>query len=309
MSKFPPILDEKTVLERCGYLLQIGALRVEAGLDPKRWLSNFAEHSEERCYAVNLLGSFLYLPPPVFDAIFTSAVHALSSHLDPAPSRRENWDEFLDQMVVVAVQSTRDMPSSSGYAYARLAKEALGVPETQIKFEWEAAEMVAVDAGKPVVFVDDFVGTGEQFLGTWKKSLTIRAPEMKSTSFKDLAEQGRGRYFYCPAVATLAGIAEIGRHAPQVLVSPGNTLEKRYSAFHPESVLWPAPLRDGAEQFLREVSLRIGLSEDETSSICWKGYKGQGLAIGFNKGTPDATLPIFTWEVEGWKPLLRLATT
>jgi hypothetical protein len=309
MSKFPPILDEKTVLERCGYLLQIGALRVEAGLDPKRWLSNFAEHSEERCYAVNLLGSFLYLPPPVFDAIFSSAVHALSSHLDPALPRREAWEEFLDQMIVVAVQSVRDRPSSSGYAYARLANEVLGVPENQIKFDWEAAEMVAMDPAKPVVFVDDFVGTGEQFVGTWGKSLFMRGAGAKTTSFKDLAEQGHGRYFYCPAVATLAGIDEIGRQAPQVLVSPGNTLEERYSAFHPESVLWPTSLRDGGEQFLREVSLRIGLSEDEASTICWKGYKGQGLAIGFNRGTPDATLPIFTWEVGGWKPLLRLATT
>jgi hypothetical protein len=212
-------------------------------------------------------------------------------------------------MVVVAVQSDRDRPSSSGYAYARLANEAIGVPERQINYDWEAAEMVVQDGNKPVVFVDDFVGTGEQFLGTWKKNLHVRVPRVKSTSFQCLAEQGMGRYYYCPAMATPAGIRAIADQASQVLVSPGNTLGERYSAFHPESVLWPEAMREGGVQFLREVSLRIGLSEDEDSSTCWKGYKGQGLAIGFNRGAPDATLPIFSWGVEGWRPLLRLAMT
>ncbi len=297
------------MLERCSYLLKIGVLRIETGFDPRGWLANFNKRSEARRYAANLLGAFLYLPPPIFEGIFVAAVHAISSHISASPSRRENWQTFLDQMVVVPVQPARDSPSSSGFTYARLAKETLGVPEKQIKFDWEVADMVASDDKQPVVFVDDFVGTGEQFLETWTKHLLVRQPSFKTTSFFDLAEQGRGRYYYCPAVATPWGIEEIAQKAPQVLVSPGNVLGERYSAFHPESVLWPAVMRESGVEFLREESLRIGLPEDETSSVCWKGYKEQGLAIGFERGTPDATLPIFTWETDEWKPLLRLATS
>jgi len=305
MSNSPPVLTEAIVLDRLSYLVKVGVLGTGLGLDARGWLSNFAAGGEEHAYAVNLLGSFLYLPTPVFEAVFVAAVHALSAEVAAPPDRRGGWNTFINQMIVTPVQDVRDQPASSGYAHARMAKAILRVPEEQIRFGDEAAERAALEPALPIVFVDDFVGTGEQFVTTWHKEFLIQKPEVKTTSFATLAAAGCGRYYYCPALATPRGLATIAELAPEVTVSPGTILDARHDAFHPESVLWPAEFREGAEEFLRGASERAGIPDDSDSTSYWRGYRGQGLAIGFERGTPDATLPIFTWEENGWKPFLR----
>jgi|SRR5215213_10111714 len=305
MSNSPPVLTEAVVLDRLSYLIKVGVLGTGLGLDPRGWLSNFPSQGEEHAYAVNLLGSFLYLPTPVFEAIFIAGLHALSTEVVGPPARRTDWNSFLRRMIVTPVQDVRDQPTSSGYAHARMAKAILRVPEDQIRFSDEAAEGAALEEDLPIVFVDDFVGTGEQFITTWEKMFKIQKPKPKATSFAALAKAGCGRYYYCPAIATPHGLKAIAEHAPGVTVSPGAVLDARHDAFHPESVLWPAELRGGAEEFLRAASERAGIPDDPHSTSWWRGFCGQGLAVGFERGTPDATLPIFTWEENGWKPFLR----
>ena len=53
---------------------------------------------------------------------------------------------------------------------------------------------------------------------------------------------------------------------------------------------------------IKEKSLAIGIKDD--NSVCSvKGFGGQGLALGFSNGIPDACPGFFFKEDENWIPL------
>ena len=65
----------------------------------------------------------------------------------------------------------------------------------------------------PIVFVDDFVGSGEQFLSTWERPRTV--PGHGQMAFKDLPPR-KGRLFaYCSVMVTEQGRNRIAaKHPP-----------------------------------------------------------------------------------------------
>jgi len=77
-------------------------------------------------------------------------------------------------------------------------------------------------------------------------------------------------------------------------------LPKEYSAIDPNSILWPSHLVSGAARFLERVSVSAGIPADQ-----WRGRHDLALAIAFSDSVPDATLPLFYWEQDGWQPLIR----
>ncbi|MGI4789714.1 MAG: phosphoribosyltransferase-like protein [Janthinobacterium lividum] len=69
--------------------------------------------------------------------------------------------------------------------------------------------------------------------------------------------------------------------------------------------MWPDHLRTSALDFLEKVSHRVGIYDTHGGVNDWQGFNKLGLSLGFEHSVPDATLPIFYWEQNGWKPLLR----
>ncbi len=152
---------------------------------------------------------------------------------------------------------------------------------------------------RPVVFVDDFVGTGRQFVATWNRRVFVGGNV--TLSFGNVASTVRGaNFYYCPLICSQAGYQVIRREVPQVTIVPAHLLSERYSALHPHSVLWPDALRPGAISFVRNASLRAGIPESK-----WRGFGENGLALAFSHCVPDATMPIFYWEQDGWNPLIQ----
>jgi hypothetical protein len=304
MSPSPPAdLDREFVLRRCRYFATIHLWPTAGeGFDPERWLGNFG--SDEERHTVYLLNAYLYFSGRLIDRIFVEAFQSLSRavcdpHAAPGDSHR-TWRAWVENVIVVPVRGERPNPSDSGALFVRRARDLLHIDEQRLVEPNVAHQRLVAHPDTPVAFVDDFLGSGSQFITTWRRA----SPEA-GVSFEHLAARGAGRYFYCPVVATSFGLGRVTRECPAVEVHAGHLLPSRYSAVAPDSLIWPSELRPTATEFVRTASQRAGIPDDPSSTKHWEGWQRLGLALGFEHGTPDATLPLLYWDRNGWQPLWK----
>lgn len=292
--------DRTRVLEKCNTFGRLSLWPRKAELDPDGWLENFGPSEIE--HALYLLDSFVHYSRDLLAEVFAAGVHNLSSSI-PFSGRgfcaaRDNWDAFLDRVVLTFVTGEEPNPTDSGQGFARLARKDLGIAEERIVDPSEAVQLLAADPSLPILFVDDFVGSGNQFIETFHRPYA-------GESFRDvLAREPLAKVFYCPALCTVGGLQRIEAAHLNVQVSPGNVVPREYSALHPASIVWPDHLRLSGPKFVEAVSRRAGIPDDDSPND-WRGYARLGLALSLGDSVPDATLPIFHWEKSGWRPLVR----
>lgn len=181
------------------------------------------------------------------------------------------------------------------------------MPQKRILTPRDTLEALRKDESQPVVFVDDFIGSGQQFVTAWKRCYVLDSGEKLSFA-KFSAAMSRPEVYYCAPLATRFGVTEIRKTCPDVTLSIANVLSDRYSALHRESIIWPEEMRATAPGILRRAGNRVGIpntgGEDEYD---WKGFKKLGLALAFHHGIPDATLGLLRWNKGGWRPLIVTA--
>ncbi len=303
---FPAVpidITRDAVLAKCAYYTKVGLWPLPlSGVDPRGWLENFRAHEER--HAVYLLNAFLYFADFVIDRVFVAACHGLSHRAIQQQTEGADevacWNAFLEGLIVTAVRGERPAPTDSGPLFTRRARHRVGIDKTRILDQRDAIAHTARTGGD-VLFVDDFVGTGNQFVDTFRRTFEIGN---RGFSFASLYSAGVGRYFYCPVVATMRGMERITTEFPNVVINPGHALSARYSVLHPDSLIWPDDLKDTAAEFLYGASMRAGIPDDPASVNHWEGFGRQGLALAFAHGTPDATLPLLWWDRdELWTPL------
>ena len=283
----PARLTRRDVIEKCDYFSDIGIWPKKTLLDPELWLSNFQDHEER--HALYLLNAFMYFSTDLVDQIFSTSIRTIGRFMT-----RTQWKEFLDDVIVTLVTGEMPSPTDSGYGYTRKAR-ALGIPDSRILSHEEALGRLMGGFKGSVLFVDDFVGSGNQFVETWN-----RTPPNRFESFKALAAGSRAKFYYCPAFCTQVGLTKINRECPEVTVKAGVLIPNNYGAFAQDSIIWPSQLSNTAEDFLHSASLRAGILESR-----WRGFCSLGLTIAIEDSVPDATLPIIYWEENGWHPLMR----
>jgi hypothetical protein len=297
-------VTDEFVLEKCDYFtkVQLWPLRME--VNPRLWLENFEAH--ERRHARYLLNAFLYLSGSVVEQIVVDCFEALSRDVvlphTGSPNGRARWASFVEELRVVVIRGEEPRPTDSGHLFSRIVRDRLDVPEARILDVPEA--LAALDAGldAPIVFVDDFVGSGDQFCETWSQPWNINGEDL---TFEDVCSGKHGPFVYTPVLATSVGVTTIRNDCPQVVVEPGHELPSRYSVFHPDSLVWPDELRATATDFIREASVRAGIPDTDGGEDDWRGYHKLGLTVAFSHGVPDATIPLFWWESETWNPLKK----
>jgi hypothetical protein len=298
-------LDESFVLEKCDYFVDVTLWPRGNEMAPREWLSNFTH--DEKPYAVHLLNSFLYFSRGLTDALLVGAVNDLSRHVVDLNASYDRctaqWNDFLDSVVVTYPTGEEPSVTDSGYAFARKARQVLGIPEGRILSPEETLEHIASTGIRPVLFLDDFVGTGSQFLTTWNRRYATSAGDTSfSTAFGGAADSA----FYAPLIAAADGVRAIARKAPTVRLAPAHVLPDFYSALHPDSIVWPETLHADAFSVLQEVSRRAGIPDSGgMATDDWQGFRRLGLCLAFEHGVPDATLPLFYWEENDWHPLIR----
>jgi hypothetical protein len=298
--------DKNLVLDKCRSSIefQLWPADVDSRLEP--WLSNFRDDELE--HALQLLNGLMFFSEKMTKSIFLAAVNNLSS-LVRRPNRnvvqeRAAWQHFFDNLIVTTVTGESPSPADSGNIFARFARDYLGFDEAQILSNEDTLRAMLNGGPKTVIFVDDFVGSGQQFVRTWKRLHSIGT--VTSMSFERYSgNDPNSQYFYCPALCAELGKRVIERECPKVILSPGNVVGRHYSAIDNQSVVWPDHLRASAFKFLEEASKRAGIPDTDGDEDDWRGFNKLALCLAFSHGVPDATLPIFTWDKNGWHYLLK----
>jgi hypothetical protein len=274
-------------------------------IDPEGWLDNFRKN--EKPFALNLLANFLYYSDPLVDCLFLQAFLNLSRGLSRSPNAQADWKAFCDDATCTLVTGETPSPTDSGYTFARKARQVLGIAEERVLDTRAALERIVSGATRNVIFVDDFVGSGNQFVETWRRLYDVGA--IKLNFARAAAKLPDVRFFYCAAIMGERGAAHIANVAPRVTLSAGHVLPSSYSWVDPTSSLWAPPFLSGGAEFIRQASLRAGIPDRLGATQDWRGYAGLGLGLAFEHSVPDATLPLFYWEGQGggrhWHPLVK----
>lgn len=297
--------DHRRILEKCDYLVDVQLWPRRDTLDPVRWLKNFKP--DEIDHATHLLDVFLYFSEPMVNALMVGAFQNLSRLVKGAqPSlitTQMRWLTFFDTLLITYVTGEKPNVTDSGFTFARKARQVLGIPEDRIVDPGTALQ-AALNAARPIVFVDDFVGSGSQMISTWQRQYPAYAGV--SRSFSDAAQLGRSTFYYCPLVCTSLGMRNIKMHCRELQIEPAHLIASAYSLTSARSSQWPAHLRPTATDFIRRASLRAGIPDTKGRAVNdWQGFRKLGLALAFYHSVPDATIPLFYWQENGWQPLVR----
>ena len=291
----PTLVTPVDVLAKCDFFVDTQIWPLKQNLNPEGWLRNFTE--AEKPFAAMLLNAFLYLSDGVVNSIFESTIQYLISTMN----RRAHQETPIYTFIEGETSSLTD----SGRVFARKLRDLLSISQDNI-LEPTQALALHCGTGRPVVFVDDFVGTGVQCLDTWEAVRLM--PDGQQRSFKSVAQSSMTReaaFIYSPVVCTTLGKLNIEAHSPELLLHPGHFVADEYSALSEDSIVWPEEQKVTGPTMLRKMSLRAGIPDDLNNRRDWRGFAELGLCLGFSYGPPDATLPIFSWEENGWIPLIR----
>ncbi len=297
----PVDLTRDFIIEKCDYFASIGVWPLKSVLDPEPWLSNFRR--DELNHALYLLNSFLYFSNTLVDEIFCGAIRTLSRLLmtqdDTRDSLKAKWGTFIDSAIITYITGEVPSPVDSGQQFARKAR-TMGIDEERIKTPEEVCFILGNKANAPIIIVDDFIGSGHQFFETWDRRYGV-----KRQSLREVGSINSNIYL-CPAFCTEFALDELKAECPRLTVNPGHLIPKNYSALADDSVVWPSSLRSTAAVFIQSASNRAGIPDTGGSTPeDWRGFAKLGLTIAFEGSIPDATLPLFYWEHNGWHPLLK----
>ncbi|MBR8094983.1 hypothetical protein KDX09_37235 [Burkholderia cenocepacia] len=182
-------------------------------------------------------------------------------------------------------------PTKSGPYILRLAQRRYGIHS-----DWLAWPhlLEGNDKLSDIVFVDDFCGTGKQFVD-FASSIRLRELHSQKTSIG---------ITYLTAAAHEDGIRKIHDELPFVEVRCVERLGPVTSVLGDDC--FARYQIDGFRELVLEqyenVTKRCGLP---TTGKFAKGFGELGLAYAFAHATPNNTLPIFWWETDDWTPLLE----
>jgi hypothetical protein len=281
------------LIERCQSLGELSVWPGRAKLDSVAWLENF--RPAELPLALVLLKAVLFFNSRMLDRLFLATIGKLRRFAAQLSTeiyqRRESWEIFRQSITITMM--TGEIPSlaDSGYIYLRCARDLAHITEDRIVSPEKALDRVRANPNLPVVFVDDFVGSGDQFVKTWRRDYG------NGKAFSLLNQTSSPRFYCCPLFCTWAAAERIRKECPNVILVPGHLLEERYSVLSSDFFV-----QHSIPQFSRaimDVSLRAGIK----ANVAY-GYQNLGLTLMMEHCTPDATLPLFTHGEGNWNPLI-----
>lgn len=294
------------VLAKCEALKRSGFWVNEPKIRPRAWIGNFDE--TDRPIAAVLLDNFTFFSDKLTDRLLVSAFHNLGDGSNKGPNAPPLMEilRAISTAKITPVTGETPNPTDSGYLFCRKIRQLLGVPQ---EFVVEPIDALAhAKNGGCVIFVDDFVGSGDQFLETW----TRKYPETVPLSFYDVQNNTNFTAIYISLVATQQGLASIHTRAPTVAVSVSHIL-KPDSTLH--GVVDPIGLgvdnlRVKLVQLLKKYESRLNPQERYIAeNQRWRvyGYNCLSAMLAFEHSVPDATLPIFWSKGHSpeWIPLVE----
>lgn len=272
--------------------------RQRADVDPRGWLGNF--DPEDQDVAEALLDAFVFFNAELTEQLFVSACMSMSATLRTPPRDRvAEWSAFRSTALVTFPGEEDQNPADSGHRFATIARNHVGFAEANLYWPADAVRQLAgLTERRPLVIVDDFLGTGEQFLQSWTERIAISGDHTSSLA-DEVRRLGISECYLVVAVATWRGLDGLNEDAPEVNVCAAHTLPRLASLRHPESSLVPSDLVHRLGPLIEKYSRKAGISESP-----W-GYRDMATTIGFEHGIPDSTLPLYWHSSDTWTPLRR----
>ena len=151
----------------------------------------------------------------------------------------------------------------------------------------------------PVILVDDIVGSGSQCNTAWHK-------QVGGTNLQTISQKYNHKFVYAPLIINKIGLDRIKRNCPELFLSPAHVIGEDYCLFDEKCLCWHDDISQynkGVEMILRK-SAELGII-DNNSEVSVRGFGGQGLALAFEHGIPDAAPAFFYWVSDNWVPLIN----
>jgi hypothetical protein len=296
----PPDSDiyVELILQRCRDLIESSVWQDLHVQRVSSWIGNFSDE-RDRYFAARILDGLIYRSPPqtkaLIDYLFVRALPEVSRGLKDVSAP----DDWVTPFVPSTPNSTTrfvpvirdiDPPTKSGPLVARLVKRHLGISDNNIIWPFQIAK--ALNRGvKLFVFLDDFLGTGDQFL---KFCRTNNIP-----SFFDSAD-----FIYAPFVAHCAGIAAVKNVHPKIRIVCAELLDTTHQAFSPLCDCFSDGHNtcEDARKHYEDLIEKIGLRSSLGAKV-WFGYGNLALTFSFSHASPNNSLPILWWRGDNFVPL------
>ncbi|WP_434300030.1 phosphoribosyltransferase-like protein [Corallococcus exiguus] len=302
-------IDENQIIantaRKCEALKRSGLWKKEPRIRPQAWLRNFED--DDRATAALLLDRFTFFSDEVTDRLLRSAYASLIQSLAPAPtptnSRWLKYNQLINSAYITRTEKEEPNPAESGNLFCRKARQVLRLDGEKIIDP--APAILEAAHGRPIIFIDDFIGSGEQFIKTWHRPYRKDHPKSFDDAFK---VSSFNTYYVCP-IATVYGALRIGNAIPQTNIHAAHTLDYKHS-LHPETICETAEQSDIAKKIdllIKKYTPRI-LVDDylQRDTYPQYGFHNLALTIAFDHSVPDSTIPLF-WAKGGplWAPLIE----
>jgi hypothetical protein len=269
------------VIRRCDSLV---AAQIWSDIDRNRlqyWFKSFSG-IEEQYFAALVLDSLIYRSKAQTKALMTQAIQRLLPELLRPTGELTKYDgKWLETIKksgvpirLVPVIRQGDGPNKSGNSVCRDYGNLLNV-NNRIIINPDDIPKAKKDGCKLFIFVDDFLGTGNQFSKFY-------------TSIK--SEIDGVQAVYLPLCAHESGIKNVKETCGELLISSPDLLGDKDKFLKADSQLLPDRINkyDALRSFYHYLlEKRLGCKIDEP-----EGYGGLGLVYGFYNATPNATLPL-----------------
>jgi hypothetical protein len=285
-----------SIFGRCRDLIGYG---VWAGIEPHRlnqWIANF-KTAEEVYFAAHVLDAMIYRSQSQTVALMRHLFHRsipdLARLAGLAPSLRVVFRALQDVSVdpgvrIVPVIPTKGPPTKSGSTIARMLKRHLGLAE---KWMMHPSQLLAeVDKVKAFIFVDDFLGTGDQF----------------STFLSETGIDGhlnRSCYIYATLAGHRTGVGRLQHDYPALHLATVELLDRSHALFNDDAGADANNANSAADsrEFYYELLENRAIELDGPDR---RGYGHFELAYAFEHAVSDNSLPILWWNKStDWQPL------
>ena len=283
------------VRSRCHDLIQCD---IWAGLHVQKlnqWWSNF-QTDIERYFAACLLDNVIYRSDDQTLALMRQLVQRSLPDLGRTTGGITDWEERLkpnlydSRIRIIPVVPHGSPQGKSAHLILRLFEKRLGIPASLLAKPEDTSNLIASGV-EAIVFVDDLLGTGTQFVDDF------------AIPYKLDQVCGNTRLIYAPLVAHTEGIQHISTKLPNINVTSAEVLGGAHAVFGNTGRTFGDGINTphSAWKLYSDILASRGIILDASSR---RGFGELELAYFFEHAAPDNCLPIFWWnKTPGWKPL------
>lgn len=272
------------------------------------WLGNFDEEGQRWAFA--LLNNFIFYPARDVKQLCRYGLTKVVFRREMLEVDRSSdfccVDDTLSQELTDRIQETllvpllsEGNPTESGNAIARIYTTLGLVDEKQVIRPDEILTCIDKNSYKRILFVDDFMGTGDQLKSFWNQPVDWLKVNGKKMSLAQVSARHIDLSFdYLVLLATVPGLKSVENQVPGLKVSFCERLSEEYRVFGDDSIFFETAVdRQECKNYLGDLCFR--------KNIHLKGYQGLDFAIAFNHGAPDSCLPLFWEKNTNWIPLFE----